>query len=304
MLVMVEKIIGLGTKLAMLIGGGVLFTYCLGIRHFPESMTIVDGVYLIFLASSFGIISILYISSLSMLGFTFITLTHLIYSQCIILIVKITPNKISSFILKYRFKKKRRSTNWVGYDFPKVELHFHLISIVALIFILLLGVKSWEYLISVLISSSLGGVLIFLMIGFNRNRKIASILINNDIELARALKNNRSALILLPITFIFVIFINGGVFPILAEKSMIATGIRKENVTVYVKKPYSIIMEHHDIIGDLSLVSDDYKRFSSVNILLSSFGSNKIVQVRNGGDKLFVFAIPSDHIIVDGIELK
>lgn len=64
----VSKIVALASKFGVLVGGVCVISYSLRINHFPQDLSVGDGILFLMAAACFGVIYIFFISCLVALG--------------------------------------------------------------------------------------------------------------------------------------------------------------------------------------------------------------------------------------------
>ena len=282
------KIISALTKVGILIGGICVALYSMRIGHFPQDLTIGDGVLLIFIAASFGFIYLFYIYSLISLGIA-----------CSPVILPIF-NSAMKAVNRHRTRPIAPQFEWVKFNFGSV-----LCALLAIVLIVALGRKdAFAYWSLPLLSL----ILYMLYSAFlSAGKKLKSIDEIHRSQVHTDQKDNVGALgdpshirrtqmgILAFILFAPLFY--GGVSGQLLEIGMSMANIRKDHATVYVKSPYAFLLPEQNV-SDLSPKLPDYKRFDNVSVLFHGLGKRTVVSFDAGGRRKNL-TVPDDYIILN-----
>jgi hypothetical protein len=251
------------SKLGIFFGGILVVTYSLRIGHFPQDITLADGLLLMTAATCFGLIYIFFLACLISLG--------MVLSYICLPFAKIF-GKIYFCITKKEIEPVHELT---PFQWPLAIL-----AVISMLLIQILGERNNDlYYILPVIS-----VLLYLFCSVfaswgNRVNKIENIegsviythekeKLSSTAELTKS-KINR-------VIFFFAILtlplITGQVFGELLDAAMRAAHIRVENSTIYVKEPYSTLLRNALQVVDKD-IPDGYTGFTGAKILFNGFGN-------------------------------
>lgn len=79
----VSKAATTASKFGMLIGGICVVSYSLKINHFPQDLSVGDGLLFLMAAACFGVIYFFFIASLVSLGVTFSPITRFVFEKIV-----------------------------------------------------------------------------------------------------------------------------------------------------------------------------------------------------------------------------
>lgn len=283
-----SKVSTLATKLGLLVGGICVFTYSLRINHFPQDISIGDGLLLLLAAACFGVIYIFIIACLISLGIVISPIIRRIVNLCI------------KFINRFRKSKLQQSHPWAPFEWEAL-----LFSLFAVILICLLGQQNpnayW----------SLPSIAVVLYIFYslyvscgNKLKQIENLKSSNVHTLEKEnitqlgnpeiLQKARFACVG---TIFFVPLLLGGVSGELLDSAMRAAQVRIDKSVIYVKEPYSSLISD-SAASEAILTPKDYKAFDKVTILFKGFGKTTVISFKDG-EKVRNLEIPNDQLIVE-----
>lgn len=275
-------------KFGVFTGGSCVILYSLRIGHFPQDLSLGDGILFLMAAACFGIVYIFFTISLISLG--------MLISPLIKIITKLAI-KLSSIFRKKPFRQR--------FELAPIEWPFIFLSIFAIFFIFILGGNEptayWNLpLVSITLyilysayqsNGSKLNKLISLesaVIHTNEKDKIHEIGCPNNIR-----KNQ-----MLIITAMFAIpLLIGGVSGQLLDAAMRAAHVRVDNSIIYVKEPYSsLIPAHLEITSDG--IPDGYKKFKGILISFKGFGKTTVINFTEN-KKTRQLEIPNESLIAE-----
>ncbi|KAB7681707.1 hypothetical protein [Plesiomonas shigelloides] len=274
-------------KLGVVIGALCITIYSLRIHHFPQDLSLSDGLLLFMMGSCFGIIYLLIIISFMNLG--------IVFSPIIKLIFKLIAWISNSFTSKKTVVK---------YQLAPFNLTSIPLSVVAIILIFKLGEK--EPFLYFSLSTLTIGLYLFYSIYMSCAEKIKNETLKNNhalvIDVNKSMTNkfecehNKRVQLISLFIMVFAPLFASGISGAILDAAMRATNIRIESSTVYIKEPYSSLIPK-DLILDNLMTPKEYIALNKVTILFTGFGKNTIISFNNDS-KVEKIKIPNDHIII------
>lgn len=284
------KILTAASKIGIFVGGTCVIVYSLNIGHFPQDLSIGDGLLFLMAAGCFGVIYVFFVASLVGLGIFFSPLTR-------------TVAQIIIRMLTFFRKRKPKQI----YEFAPFQWTSVLFALFALMLIYALGLRDS----SVRWNLPLLSVALYFFYSIYRAsgikiRKINeiqdSIVHSNEKDdifqfgstenLRKAQLFSLSVMLLFPLVF-------GGVFSQLLDAAMRAAHVRVENATIYVKEPYSSLIPKSAATA-IKNVPTTYTKFDGVLILFKGFGKTTVISFKDGNISRKL-EIPNEQLIVESL---
>ncbi|RQO35871.1 hypothetical protein DBR37_05795 [Herminiimonas sp. KBW02] len=286
----ISKIATAAFKFGILVGGFCVIGYSIKIGHFPQDVSLGDGLLFLMTAGFFGIIYALFIASMVCLGITL--------SPILTVFVRIW----TWFETKY--SKDGKKTKAV-HQLVQCNWQAAVISILAIFIIILLGRGDpFVYLNLPLLSI---GLYLFYSLYISCGRKIkeiyaikdsrfelqdsAAIGWNGDVE-----KFRQTQMIAVGVIFIIPL-LGGGVTGQLLDAAMRAANVRIEKPILYVQEPYTSLLPKALVSEDHN-VPHGYTAFEGITVLFSGFGKTAFVAFPEGG-KVRKLEIANDKVIIE-----
>lgn len=281
------KSLTFASKIGIVAGGVCVLGYSLRIGHFPQGLTVGDGLLFMLAAVCFGVIYALFVASLVSLG--------VVMSPLVKWLSKI-------YVWSYKFRKTRPPSQ--VYDFAKFSWAYLLFSIFAVLFILGLGSRDSNAYWNLPILSI---AMYFFYSGYlSSGEKIKKLELsqNSIVKIeeqsglgVEKIKQLRKAQILsLGFILIMPMFL-GGVTGQLLDGAMRQAHIRIENASVFVKEPYASLMPTPKKSNTQPLAMQ-YVKFDGILILSKGIGNMTVLYFHEGKSEKRL-EVPNDQLIVD-----
>ncbi len=284
----VSKIATTASKFGVLVGGVCVITYSLKISHFPQDLSVGDGVLFIMAAACFGVIYVIFIASLIALG---ITLSP---------IIRVALKFFVLGVNRFRRHKTEPVHALAPFEWPAA-----LFSCFSLAIILALGNQDssayWNLpMLSV-------GMYLFYSVYVSSGNKIRKIeMVKNAVLHTEEKENNfqlgnpekfRRVQLFCIATILVLPLIVGGVSGQLLDAAMRAAHVRIEQPVIYVKEPYSSLLPK-SLISKSRSAPKNYVAFEGTVVLFKGFGKTTVVSFPDGiaARKL---EIPNEQIIIE-----
>ncbi len=283
----VSKIVTAASKLGVLVGGACVIGYSLKIDHFPQDLSVGDGLLFLMAATCFGVIYVFFIASLVALGITTSPAMRVAF-------------KFVSWIVTLLSKRKVDP----AHELEPFEWSSVLFALFSIIIILALGSKDsnayWKLpLLSVVLY-------LFYSIYMSCGKKIRAIeqITNSALHtkekgtVARIgdVTNLKKVQLFSLATILLIPLVLGGVSGQLLDAAMRAAHVRIENSIIYVKEPYSSLLPKSVEATNLN-TPKNYTAFDKTAVLFTGFGKTTVISFQDGSAKKKL-EIPTDHIIV------
>lgn len=276
-------------KIGLFIGASTFLAYSYSNKFLPKGLTLGDSLLFLFIALCFGLLYVLSIFGLTGLG---VVLSPLL---------RITLHAIN-FILR-KTKKKELQPTISLYKFHWSSLLF---GIYGLIMVILFWIKSWYLGVFVLALSLALYIFLSLIVyrqseidRLNNERSSAIEIKGRDrTQLTQAIKENRTTVFLgvaflvltpLSLSYISSTFVEG---------TMRLAGVRIDNALLYLKPPYSRLINDEFIVKECPPIAEEYSCFR-LTILFTGAGNTTLVkEPKPISGKTISIEVPNEEIII------
>ncbi|CCJ97235.1 hypothetical protein ACV6RK_001680 [Cronobacter malonaticus] len=295
-----DKFVSLLFKLSLAAGAMVLFSYCASIGYVPENLTAGDGIYFSLLAVAFGFM--LLMTSL-LLGAPGLILWRLLLWGGVLWLRHLRrqqrkrgPGMPVRYKNRLRRKKQPyREDDYLSKGFPRLSRLWYGFACLGLIYVYLIGRKSWLDLLYVATTSILCGLFISLWLAtlqtYLRESK------RNPVP--RRQLRQRRFLWIAPLVMMIAAVVNGRMLTRVTEGSLLMINFRQVNTVVHIKKPWTDMLAAKGITGSASPVGSEYRRYAPVTIKFFVPGKDKLLEWEVEG-RQFDLQVPSSDVLVDG----
>ncbi|MFM5463735.1 hypothetical protein ACET66_06555 [Aeromonas simiae] len=263
----VSKIATTASKFGILIGGICVITYSLRINHFPQDLSVGDGLLFLMAAACFGVIYVFFTASLVSLGIAI--------SPAIRVVINI-------FVWGVNLFHKRKAEP--AYTLAPFQLPAVLFALFSVVIILALGRKdSTAYWNLPMLSV---GLYLFYSVYISSGNKLNkietvknTILHTNEkeniVQLGDPEKLRQVQLFSLSIILVLPLLI-GGVSGQLLDAAMRAANVRVEKPIIYVKEPYSSLLPKALTLKNRN-APKGYTTFDGTVVLFKGFGKTTVI---------------------------
>lgn len=284
----VSKIATTASKFGVLVGGVCVIAYSLRINHFPQDLSLGDGLLFLMAAACFGIIYAFFIGSLVALGITFSPVIRTVFKLMV------------WGVNRFRNRKAEPLHSLAPFEWSAV-----LFALFSIIIIFLLGSHDpdvyWKL-------PSLSVILYLFYSGYlscgNKIKKIETIknsVVHTDekeniAQFGDLEKLRRGQLFSLG-TILVVPLLLGGVSGQLLDAAMRTAHVRIERPVIYVKEPYSSLLPK-SLISKVRGAPKDFTAFDETVVLFRGFGRTTVISFPDGAT-MRKLEIPNDQVIVE-----
>lgn len=277
----------LASKIAILAGGMCICAYSLEIGHFPQGLTIGDGLLFMLTAACFGIIYVFFIGSLVSLG---------------VVISPVIKGCLKLYMLTYKLRNERAPTQ--VYDFAKFQWLHLIFSVFSLQIIFWLGKNdSHAYWNLPLLSVALYFFYSTYLSSGEKVRKLKSSLQSvvqvgdKDSSVKNKIENLwKVQVVSLALILIIPMFVSG-VTGQLLNGAMRKAHVRIENATILVKGPYASLLPSATQAA-VQPLPNQYIKFENISILFTGLGNTTVLAFKDGGTEKRL-ELPNDQLIVE-----
>jgi hypothetical protein len=280
---------------APLLGGLCLLVYTQEIQHFPEGLTLGDGLVFYFISAGFLVTYVFYVAGITALG-------------CLIMRLPVEGVRRLRQMWRARKKTKPMSSNpdFGAYtDFsPLWDPLVWGLGAAGLFFVWGLS-RSQETPLAVYLAAVLvqGGFVVAFLVSKRRQRGYDSrILSPCDSEeglTARTKSNTSMQRVIVGMIFFFPLLMGPDRLAFVDAGFRFAQ-LRKDGAVAHVKKPWSEPFRERGFKVERSFLGEDYAQFEKVTVLFHSVGDNVIVELpgTQGAPKKRV-PIPTSQIYIE-----
>lgn len=284
----VSKIATTASKLGVLVGGVCVITYSMRINHFPQDLSVGDGLLFLMTAACFGLIYVFFTASLVSLGITLSPAIRPVFNF---------------FVCGVKFFLKRKAEPF--HTLAPFKWSAALFSLFSIFIILALGSQdSTAYWNLPILSVGLYFFYSVYVSSGNNIKKIEmvkSTVLHTDekeniVQLGDPEKLRRGQLFSLAIILVLPLLI-GGVSGQLLDAAMRTAHIRVEKPVIYVKEPYSSLLPKA-LTSKSRIAPKDYTAFDGAVVLFKGFGKTTVVSFPDG-TATRKLEIPNDQLIIE-----
>lgn len=268
-----SKIAGAAFKFVVAVGGICVITYAMQVGHFPQGISLGDGLLFLLAAACFGGAYALFVAFILSLG---ICLSPVL--RPVLKLIFRLFDKVSG--APQRPMCKLADFNWFSVPF----------FLIGLIFILGLGVDDvFVYGVMLLLSILL---YVFYSIAmdtgerYRSNARLMSVAIETPekerLLRAEQVENFRNVQLVCIATIAIMPLFVSGAFGYILNDSMRLAQVRIENPIIYAKAPYSTMLPNELTISD-ARSPEGYTAYKGVTVLFKGFGSTTVVSFPDNG---------------------
>lgn len=284
----VSKIATTASKFGILVGGVCVITYSLRVNHFPQDLSVGDGLLFLMAAACFGVIYVFFAASLVSLGITLSPAIRVVFIF---------------FVWGVNLFRKRKTEP--AHTLAPFQWSAVLFALFSVFIILALGSQdSTAYWNLPMLSV---GLYLFYSVYVSSGNKIKRIeavkntVLHTDekenvVQLGDPEKLRRVQLFSLSTILVLPLLV-GGVSGQLLDAAMRTAHVRVEKPIIYVKEPYSSLLPKA-LTSKSRNVPKDYTAFDGTLVLFKGFGKTTVVSFPDG-TATRKLEIPNDQIIIE-----
>lgn len=283
-----SKIVTAASKFGVLVGGVCVVSYSLKIDHFPQDLSIGDGLLFLMTAACFGFVYVFFMVSLVALGISLSPATRLVVRQIL-------------WVINLFRKREIRQL----YEFAPFEWLAVLFALFSIIIIFALGNRDPSMYWSLPLLSI--GLYFFYSVYKSSDNKLKRIEAVENSVLHTAEKEEilqlgipehlRKAQLFSIAMILLVPLALGGLTGQLLDAAMRMAHVRVEKATIYVKEPYSSLITKSATAKNRNSPAG-YTAFDKVIVLFKGFGKSTVISFQDGSTSRNL-EIPSDQVIVE-----
>lgn len=281
------KIASAALKFSIALGSACVIIYALRIGHFPQGLSLGDGLLFLLAASCFGFVYAMFSGCFLSLGI------------CLSIIIRPIFNLITKYIRK-KIKPKKEQPHELA-PFYWGAIPFALIAIVLIVGFGERDIEAyWKLPILSIALYMFYSVARSSGLQYRRHERLrSSIIVNPDKDALHLVgePERQKSVYLLSITIVMLLpLVLGGVSGQLIDGAMRMAQIRVEHATVYVKAPYHFLMPD-ELTAKSVKAPDGYKPYADITVLFKGFGDTTVIAFKEG-ERQHQLTVPNDQIIV------
>lgn len=275
-------------KFGVLVGGTCVVGYSLRIDHFPQDLSVGDGLLFLMAAACFGVIYVFFIASLVALGISL--------SPAVRIVIRLFV-WVANLFRRHKIRQL--------YEFAPFEWLAVLFALFSFIIILSLGSRDPSVYWSLPLLSI--GLYVFYSIYRSSGNKLKNIETISNAVLHTAEKEtiaqlgnpeNLRKVQLISIAMILLSpLVMGGVTGQLVDAAMRMAHVRVEKATIYVKEPFSSLISKSAVTTNRN-TPVGYTAFDKILVLFKGFGKSTVISFQDGST-VRNLEIPNDQLIVE-----
>lgn len=282
------KLMGAALKFSIALGSACVIIYALRVGHFPQGLTLGDGLLFLLAASCFGVVYAMFVVCLVSLGI------------CLSIVIR----PVFNFVFK-RIRKKVNPKKEIAHEMALFHWGATPFAVVAIVLIWAFGqrdiVAYWNLpLLSIAlyifysIAKSAGAQ-------YRRHERMLNSVIvtpeKDELQSSGAAGKQKSAY-LVSITVVMLLpLVLGGVSGLLMDGAMRMAQVRIEHAVVYVKAPYNALMPDALVAKEVK-VPEGYKAYAGVTVQFKGFGNTTVIAFKDDGLSRQL-DVPNAQIIVE-----
>lgn len=282
------KLTGTALKFSIALGSACVIIYALRVGHFPQGLTLGDGLLFLLAASCFGFVYVMFVGCLVSLGI------------CLSVVVR----PILNFVFKY-IRKRVNPKKEIAHELALFHWGAIPFALVAVVLIWTFGqreiVAYWNLpLLSVAlyifysIAKSAGAQ-------YRRHERLLnSVIVTRDkdeLQSSGEAEKQKSAYLVSITAVMLLPLVMGGVSGLLMDGAMRMAQIRIEHAAVYVKAPYNALIPDA-LVTKETKAPEGYKGYAGVIVQFKGFGNTTVIAFKDDGLQRQL-DIPNDQIIVE-----
>lgn len=282
------KITGAALKLSIALGSACVIIYALRVGHFPQGLTLGDGLLFMLAASCFGIVYAMFVGCLVSLG----------------IVLSIVTRPIFNFVFEL-IQKKINPKKELAYEMALFHWGAIPFALVAVVLIWVFGqrdiVAYWNLpLLSI-------ALYVFFSIAKSagtqyrgHERLLNSVIVTpekDELQSSGEAGKQKSAYLVNIAVVMLLPLVMGGVSGLLMDGAMRMAKVRIEHAAVYMKAPYSALMPDA-LVAKEAKAPEGYKAYAGVTVQFKGFGNTTVIAFKDGGLQRQL-DVPNDQIIVE-----
>ncbi|MFV3411234.1 hypothetical protein ACNFH8_03055 [Pseudomonas sp. NY15436] len=280
------KVTGAALKLSIALGGTCVILYSIRIGHFPQGLSLGDGLLFLLAAGCFGFMYAILMAGLIGLGSCLSPVT-----RCVL--------KLSAWVLtKLRRKKTEPLYRLEPFQWSAIPFAFF-----ALIIIGGLGQQDHSIYLKLLATAVMLHAFYSVVIDARRKlreaQKLQSALIEtpDKAKASTEAEKHRSTYFISCFLMGLMPLLFGGVSGQLVDGAMRLANIRIDEAMIYAKSPYDALLPESLIAKDIKS-PQGYRAYKGISVRFKGFGNTTVIAFKDGAT-VRQLEIPNDQIIVE-----
>lgn len=280
------KVAGAAVRLSIALGSACVILYSIRIGHFPQGLTLGDGLLFLLAAGCFGFLYAFFTAGLVGLGSCLSPLMNQVLKFSCWVMAKLRGRKIDP---TYELEPFR----WIAVPF----------AVVAVVMIIALGGSDYSVHLKLLATAVMLHVFYSCAVDTSKKLRAAQKLQDSVVEtsykaqaVVEASKHKNVYHIVFFLMLLLPLLI-GGVSGQLLDSAMRLANVRIEQPVIYARAPYGDLLPESLIAKNLK-APEGYKAYEGISVRFKGFGSTTVVAFKDEGAERQL-EIPNDQIIVE-----
>ncbi|WP_085583755.1 MULTISPECIES: hypothetical protein [unclassified Pseudomonas] len=270
------KLLSLSAKVGLLVGGGSIVGYLLMNGHYPQGVSLGDGLLFLVSAFSFGIVCLYFSISITAVGILLSPILAPAVRLAVRVVNRFKEQKIASPVTQQKI------------GFPAVFF-----GICGLAIIYLLARRSLIDHLPLIVLPVFQYVMYAALVEQNEKMRLAKLQAESDPQETTDLHPIRKSRAILAGIILIVPILMGGVTSDLLQLAMSFAKIRIDHATILVKAPYANLLPNPK-----ESKIDNFKTFEKATVIFRGVGNTTLIEMRTP-DTATRLEIPNDSIIIE-----
>ncbi|WP_085640753.1 MULTISPECIES: hypothetical protein [unclassified Pseudomonas] len=270
------KLLSLSAKVGLLVGGGSIVGYLLMNGHYPQGVSLGDGLLFLVSAFSFGIVCLYFSISITAVGILLSPILAPAVRLGVRVVNRFKEQKIASPVTQQKI------------GFPAVFF-----GICGLAIIYLLARRSLIDHLPLIVLPVFQCVMYAALVEQNEKMRLAKLRAESDPQETTDLHPIRKSRAILAGIILIVPILMGGVTSDLLQLAMSFAKIRIDHATILVKAPYANLLPNPK-----ESKIDNFKTFEKATVIFRGVGNTTLIEMRTP-DTATRLEIPNDSIIIE-----
>ncbi|WP_085633458.1 hypothetical protein [Pseudomonas sp. R16(2017)] len=270
------KLLSLSAKVGLLVGGGSIVGYLLMNGHYPQGVSLGDGLLFLVSAFSFGIVCLYFSISITAVGILLSPILAPAVRLAVRVVNRFKEQKITSPVTQQKI------------GFPAVFF-----GICGLAIIYFLARRSLIDHLPLIVLPVFQCVMYAALVEQNEKMRLAKLQAESDPQETTDLHPIRKSRAILAGIILIVPILMGGVTSDLLQLAMSFAKIRIDHATILVKAPYANLLPNPK-----ESKIDNFKTFEKATVIFRGVGNTTLIEMRTP-DTATRLEIPNDSIIIE-----
>ena len=280
------KVAGAAVKLSIALGSACVILYSIRIGHFPQGLTLGDGLLFLLAAGCFGVLYAFFTAGLVGLGSCLSPLTNQVLKFSRWVMAKLRGRRIDP-----------------AHELEPFQLTAIPFAVIAVVMIIALGGSDYSVYLQLLAVAVMLHIFYSVAVDASKKLRAAQRLQDTVIETpdkaqaAVEASKHKDIYHIVCLLMLLLPLLIGGVSGQLVDGAMRLANVRIEQPVIYAKAPYNELLPESLIANKLK-APEGYKAYEGISVRFKGLGSTTVVAFKDE-DAERQLEIPNDQIIVE-----